>query len=74
MADKRAPLEAAEVRVAEIARILKSAMPEGWGFFLCLTSFGDGGFFTYLSNLERSSAVKFLRETADKLESGAKKV
>lgn len=72
MADeKRAPLESAEIKTREIARILKSIMPKEWGYFLCISSFGADGFFTYMSDIQRADAIKLLRETADKLEKGA---
>lgn len=69
---KRAPLESAEVRAREIARMLKEAMPAGWGFVVLLASFGDDGFSTYLSSMERATAIEFLREMATKIEKDAK--
>jgi len=68
--EKRAPLETAEVVARDIGRIIKRAMPPGWGFFLLLSSFDEppAGFWTYLASIEREGAIKFLREAADKIE------
>lgn len=64
----REPLETAEIKAREVGRLIKSAMPEGWGFCLVLSSYGDGGFCTYVSSVEREGAVKMLRELLDKIE------
>jgi hypothetical protein len=67
----RAPLEHAEVVAKDIGRVLKSAMPEGWGFVLILSSYGpqgQRGQATYLSSIEREGSIFLLRETANDLE------
>ncbi|MBS3927765.1 MAG: hypothetical protein KGZ65_04155 [Sphingomonadales bacterium] len=67
----RATLEEAEVKCRRIGTLIGKDMPAGWGFTLILTSFGDNGYSTYLSNCQRPDMIKALREMADKLESGA---
>ena len=67
----RAPLEVAEARLRVIGRKVKTQMPNGWGFVLCMASFDEGGpdgRMTYLSSVQRADAVNLLRELADKLE------
>lgn len=64
----RAPLEAAERRAQELGRMLKEGMPEGWGFVLVLASFGEAGYSTYVSNLDRGGAASLMRELAGKIE------
>lgn len=71
---RRATLESAEVKCREIARRLKGVMPEGWGFMLVLSSFGEDGFFTYLSDLQRADAIKLLREAVSKIERNERSV
>ena len=44
-------------------------LPEGWGF-MCLMLPFDGESMLWVSNAQRDDAIKALRETADKLESG----
>ena len=68
----REPLESAENKCRDIGRMLKEVMPDGWGFFLCISSYDlddkPSGFSTYLSTIKRDGAIKLLREMADKLE------
>jgi hypothetical protein len=71
----RAPLESAENEARRIGRQLKASMPPGWGFVVVLAYFGeanDGGFKTYLSSVDRESAMNLLREMADAIESREK--
>lgn len=68
--EKRAPLEAAEIKLREIGNILQTVMPPGWGFMMILTSTGEDGFFTYLGNVRRSDGINLLREAATKIEQG----
>lgn len=63
---ERASLYDAENTAREIARKLGASMPKGWGFFLCLASFGENGFTTYLSNVERSCAGSMMLEILEK--------
>jgi hypothetical protein len=51
----------------EIADILGSQCPEGWGFALLFFDF-KGPESSWISNANRADMVKMLRETADKLE------
>lgn len=74
MKDDRQPLESAEVSAAKLGRILKEQMPKGWHFFLLLATAGENGVATYLADIERSCAIKMLREMADHLESKGKEI
>lgn len=65
---KHASLEAAERAAREIGRDLKARMPAGWGFILWLESFGEDGFATYLSSIERETAMRSLREWLARME------
>jgi hypothetical protein len=61
-----APLGEAEERAKEVARLIKGALPEGWGFFLCLTDFKEkDGEMLCVSSIKREGCVKLLREMAD---------
>lgn len=65
-AGKRADLLTAEERAREIGRLIDSAMPQGWGFFLILASFGEDGFLTYLSSVQRECIGSMLLELLEK--------
>ena len=65
---ERAPLESAEVTARKIGERLAEKMPPGWGFTLVLASYGEGGFCTYISSVQREGAVKMLHELLDKIE------
>jgi hypothetical protein len=58
-----------------LARIVEDQLPAGPGprgkclFFLIVTDTIEPGIGQYVSNVERSGAIKLLRETADRLES-----
>jgi len=60
---QREPLEKAEVQARKIGREIKKHIPEGWCFTLVLASKGVGGYSTYISNIERDSAIRMLGET-----------
>lgn len=62
MTADRASLEEAERRAREIAIVVKAMSPKGWGFILWLESLGQDGFATYLSTIERETAIRSLRE------------
>lgn len=53
-------------RLEEIARgigtMIGDQMPEDTGFALCMFTFGEGGFFTHISNAERDDMVNVLDE------------
>lgn len=51
----------------EIAAVIGSVLPKGWGFGLMFFQFG-GPESTWISNAQRADMVKYLRELADKLE------
>lgn len=69
---KRATLEEAEKQARGIAEVLTTAMPKGWGFFLHLSSFGNGGFSTYISNCDRDDILKLMEELIPQLQSRKK--
>lgn len=64
----RASLEQAETAARGICDKLKQQMPPGWGFILWLESFGPDGFATYLSSIERETAMRSLREWLARME------
>lgn len=66
----RASLEEAEVRAPEILAAVKALCPEGWGVVLWLASYGESGFYTYQSTIERSGAVRMLRDWIASVEPG----
>ena len=59
----REPLEKAEIQARTIAKQITKMIPEGWCFTLVLASKGEGGYTTYVSNIERDSSIKMLGET-----------
>lgn len=47
----------------------KSVLPQGWGATLLVYPFhSKNGVANYISDAERSDMIKYLRETADRLE------
>ena len=70
----REPLEKAEIKAREIGKIIKSQMPDGFGFTLVLYSYGENGVMTYLSSGQREDCIKMLRECADKIENNEKEI
>lgn len=65
---KRASLEQAEASTRAIGHRIKELMPPGWGFILWLESFGEDGFATYISSIERETAMRSLREWLARME------
>jgi len=65
---QRATLEESEKSCRDIGRILKDNMPQGWGFTLILTSYGDNGLLTYMSSCRREDMIKCLFKLGFKLE------
>lgn len=64
----RASLEEAERQAREIGKHIQEHMPDGWGFILWLESFGPDGFATYLSTIERETAIRSLKEWIARME------
>lgn len=64
----RASLEQAERVARDLGRSLKDRMPPGWGFILWLESFGADGFATYLSSIERETAIRSIKEWIARME------
>jgi hypothetical protein len=58
-----------EAKLKEIGEILKSVMPEGWGFMLLIASVGGPGSMFYMSDIERQSMIDTMREFIHKFES-----
>ena len=57
-----------EAKLKEIGRMLKASMPEGFGFTLLITSYGDGGSLFYMSSCDRQSMIATMREFIQKHE------
>lgn len=54
-----------------LADLLKELLPKEWGFVLLTYPFGGvKGLANYVSNAQRQDIIKFLRETANRLEKG----
>lgn len=62
--------EEIEGQLRDIANIIGSTLPKGWGFMLQIFSFGPGGSTFYISNAQREDIISNLRELADNLEKG----
>lgn len=56
------PLESAEIAARRMAAAIGKATPAGWGFIVFLMKHGHGGHATYLSSIERDSAIRALEE------------
>lgn len=54
--------ENVEVALKEIGDLLRSAMPEGYGFVFVMSQYGKGGNNFYTSSVERGSAIEMLDE------------
>lgn len=52
----------AEHRLNEIGNLLRSNMPEGFGFALLIFSYGEGGSMFYTSNAQRQDIINAMRE------------
>lgn len=63
----KAPLHVAEQTARDIGRVLKDAMPPGWGFTLMMFSYGENGHTTYISSAKREDVIKALAEMIEKL-------
>ena len=57
-----------EKLLSDIGRLLKEAMPEGYGFALHILNYGEGGGIFYVSSMNREDYVKALREFIQKFE------
>jgi hypothetical protein len=66
---KEIMLHELEDKAAEVGRLIGGSIPEGVGFCLTLFTFGDGGWFTYVSNAERGDMMRALEELLRKLRS-----
>lgn len=66
----RAMLEEAERSAQLLGRTIADELPQGWMFLLVLASVGDNGFSTYLSNIERASAIDLFEETVRRMRTG----
>jgi hypothetical protein len=64
VSDPRFEVENDEVKalLRDISRIIKSQMPDGWGFTLLLFSYGAGGDLFYMSSAQRDDMIKLMRE------------
>jgi|GEM_PF-4793716 len=50
----------------DIATVVKAKLPEGTGFVVLATPMGTGGVAQYVSNVDRSSASKWMLETVER--------
>lgn len=66
----RATLEEAERNAQEIARYIKSKLPTGFHFALFVSSAGEGGVSTYVSDIERECFVALLHELLGQITRG----
>lgn len=64
-----------EVRNEELEKLLndlgqkiKSSMPQGYGFTLLISSYGQGGSMFYISSVDRSDVLRMMREFIQKHE------
>lgn len=51
-----------------MAEEVRKFLPEDFGFALIVFKFNEPGVSNYISNAERTTMIKALRETADRLE------
>lgn len=66
----RAPHEHAEVVAQQIAEEIGDRMPPGYGFMLWLSSYGMGGYSTYVSSINREDAITMVDEWLRKMRAG----
>jgi hypothetical protein len=64
--DMTEPELAAAMKAA--ARAVERELPPATGFIILAFPFGAGGVAQYIANCDRSTRVRMLRETADRLE------
>lgn len=57
-----------EKACSKMGKVIGSCMPDGLGFALIFTDFGESGGMAYVSNAEREGMIKVLREAANKIE------
>jgi hypothetical protein len=50
--------------------LIQEALPKEFAFVLLVAPFGEHGMANYIANAHREDMIKFLRETADRLEKG----
>ena len=60
-----------EETARNIGRQIGGVLPSHVKFALILSTVGDGGWATYLSNAQRDGVISLLREMADKIEQEA---
>lgn len=54
--------ENAEIALQQAGDILKSAMPDNYGFVFLMTTYGKGGNTFYISNVQRPDVIAMLEE------------
>jgi hypothetical protein len=64
--------EEIEAKLKEIGRDLWGRMPQGWGFTLIISSYGEGGSMFYMSSVEREDMIKTMKELIEKMEADQK--
>lgn len=61
------PFESIEVLAQRLARHIAEQTPDGWQFVLHLVQQGEGGFATYVSNVQRETAIRFHVEWLERM-------
>ncbi len=59
-----------EALLQELGNGMAARMPKGWGFTLCLFTYGEGGSMFYISSAKREDMRKSLIELVEKLQGG----
>lgn len=57
-----------EAACSSMAKVIADCLPEGVGFALIFTDFGEKGNAAYCCNVEREDMISLMRETANRIE------
>lgn len=55
-----------------LARSIKAALPQGWGFMLFFFTLGEGGSMFYISDAQRADVIQAMKEWIALQEGGGK--
>ena len=71
MPDIKQQMERVKARLQKIAKMVENKLPRGWGFAVFAFTFDDvHRNMQWVSNADRASMIKTMREMADRLEHG----